>query len=102
MANRTIYDVHDRVLDILVADPETRNSDEKLYIEYVKAVNPDALQSSALSFYLNRRLLKLPSIESVGRCRRKIQSDYPELRSSKVIKDARYEKWKEMREYAQK
>ena len=67
------------VKKILEICPDTRNSDELLYVNVCKVINPMACSQPFETVMLRRRELSLPPIESVGRCRRKLQESYPEL-----------------------
>ncbi len=86
---------------ILINHPEARDSDETLYIMYCDSINPTFCNLSRREFAQQRAFLGLPTIESVGRARRKLQETKPELRASKDATDKRYEEWKEVREYVQ-
>lgn len=82
-----------RVLDILNEYPETRDNDKKLFYRYTKKYcnlqvflhsgDPDM-------FYLWLMSKDVPQFESLTRCRRNIQSDFPELcgKSRKFKEDA--------------
>ncbi|MCQ2369238.1 MAG: hypothetical protein MJ007_02040 [Paludibacteraceae bacterium] len=48
---------------------------------------------------MERKRLGFPNIESVGRCRRKIQEHNPLLRADKAVIDARYDNFKEVLDY---
>lgn len=65
------------VKDALENDPRTR-TDDYLLIEAVisKMVNTDV---SFRSIMQNHNELGLPSLETITRCRRKLQREYPEL-----------------------
>lgn len=99
---KSIYKVHDIVQDILEDVPKTRDDNDALYLEYIMRTNPSASKTDIYEFFTHRAKYGLAKIETVSRCRRKIQKNNPMLRASKKAEDARYEHWKEVREYAQK
>lgn len=84
---------------ILTLHPEARDCDETLYIMYCDSINPTYCNLTRREFAQQRAFLGLPTIESVGRARRKLQEKRPDLRASKEATDKRYEEWKEVREY---
>ena len=95
---------HNLVKRILEQRPETRNNDMFLYIvlaqhlENAKDVN---ITEKPFCYVLcNLKKLGLPSIESVGRARRKIQEQYPHLQSEKKVKKMREEQEEEYRKYS--
>lgn len=67
------------VKSILECNPNTRNSDSLLYIEVCKKLNPEVEHWLFFDVLRNQSELGLPSIETVGRCRRKVVETYPEL-----------------------
>ena len=95
---------HDLVKKILEQRPETRNSDMALYIalaqhmESEKGVN--ITERPFCYVICNLKKLGLPTIESVGRARRKIQEQCPHLQSEKKVKKMRDEKEEEYRKYS--
>ena len=91
------------VKTILEQQPETRSSDNLLYIEVLaRYAGQNVLNMPVWAFYENLREWKLPSIETVGRCRRKIQQENPHLRATPEVQDYRYDKETEFREFAVK
>lgn len=81
-----IAKIANEVKDILVKIPATRDSDELLYYEYIKREDErngvSVLYMSLAQFLVTRKYLDLASIETLGRARRKIQAEYPELRGT--------------------
>lgn len=67
-----LKDLEKRVQKILEQNPKTRGDDDLLYNYVMKEMKVD-LNVSAKDFLLSYRKLGLPTIESVGRARRKIQ-----------------------------
>ena len=62
------------VKTIMEQQPETRSSDNLLYIEVLKRItSQNVLNMPVWLFYQNLTEWQLPSIETVGRCRRKAQ-----------------------------
>ena len=75
---------------ILTENPETRNSDRLLYVELTKYYSEK----------FNLDSWGLPEIETVGRCRRKLQRDYPELRANDTVEGFRTVRQEEFKKYA--
>jgi len=94
-----IYYTHQLVEDALINDPKLRDDDNLLYISVCKRINPHVIGMNFEDVLTNRSSMGIPSIETVGRCRRKIQETHPNLRSSKKAEDARYDQFKEVMEY---
>ena len=76
----------DKVINLLTKHPSLRDSDERLTaniwynnIKNVKEINAITLLSRFAEG-------KLPSYESISRCRRKVQEEKPELRGKKWFK----------------
>ena len=88
------------VKDILARYPMARNSDAYLYIRVVEALNPKAADRPFEEVLLNLKQLGLPCISTVGRVRRKLQAEYPELWSDATIKKYREEAEKDFEDYA--
>lgn len=89
---------------ILTENPETRNSDRLLYVEltkyYSEKFNFDIGGFPFSSVLLNLDSWGLPEIETVGRCRRKLQRDYPELRANDTVEGFRTVRQEEFKRYA--
>lgn len=88
------------VKDVLEKEPETRNSDMTLYIKVCERINPAVLSVPFWVALQNLKSYNLPCIETVRRTRQKIQSECPELASTKKINAARFVKQAEYLEYA--
>jgi len=76
----------DKVVNLLTEHPSLRDSDERLAanIWYNNIKNVDEIDAiTLLSQFAEGRL---PSYESISRCRRKIQEEKPELRGKKWAK----------------
>lgn len=86
------------VKPILEQSEPTRNSDDVLYFQVCTKLLGDNL--SLKHVLLNRKDLRIPSYESVGRARRKLQEDYPELRARPEVEERREELAQEYRAMA--
>ena len=95
----------DMVRVIMTADPKTRNCDNLLYIRFLDELSrqkgqADYLYMTVIDFFANISALGVPTIETVGRCRRKLQEKHPELRAVKAVEDFRAEREEQFRAYA--
>lgn len=85
----------DIVIEILKQFDFTRGDDDLLYLNVLvkldgKRPTEDLIVDIRLSdFFTNRKHYGFPSFESVSRCRRKAQEEFPELRPPKKIQEAR-------------
>lgn len=96
-------DLKDLVEDILLKNPKTRDSDERLYLEMLR------LKGFYLkpNVFVNYKSYKLPSFGSVSRARRKVQEDERKdksiddwkLQSTKTVEKFRRELEKDYREF---
>lgn len=73
------------VKEILKQKPATRGDDDLLYVYVLDQMHLNLSSYSVTSFLLNYRKLGVPTIESVGRCRRKVQTKYEELKPTSDI-----------------
>ena len=91
------------VKTIMEQQPETRSSDSLLYIEVLKrTTSQNVLNMPVWLFYQNLTEWQLPSIETVGRCRRKAQQETPHLKAKPEVEDFRYDRETEFIEFAVK
>ena len=91
------------VKTIMEQQPETRSSDNLLYIEVLKRItSQNVLNMPVWLFYQNLTEWQLPSIETVGRCRRKAQQENPHLKAKPEVEDFRYDRETEFIEFAVK
>ena len=76
----------DKVVNLLTEHPSLRDSDERLIanIWYNHTKNVDEIDAITLLSRFAEG--KLPSYQSISRCRRKIQEEKPELRGRKWAK----------------
>ena len=83
--NKQLKDIVERILE---NEPDTRNSDELLMLKVWAEQRPE-LRSIGYTFgefahlFLNTKALS--KMESITRCRRKVQEQRPELRGTKYI-----------------
>ena len=90
----------DLVKDILEKVPETRNNDNLLYYRVCEKLNHVVLGLSFGMVLINQKEFNLPSIETVGRARRKVQEKYAHLRASDNVEAGRMLAEEVFREYA--
>lgn len=71
--------IESKVKYILINDPDTRDDDDLLYLEVCKMqIKTEAV---SLDYFLKHRKSScIPTYESVGRVRRKLQEKYENLR----------------------
>lgn len=72
-----------KVKKILLKNRASRGDDDLLYLLVLKEMDFDISKYKAEDFIKNYRKMKLPTIESVGRARRKIQSENQTLKPTK-------------------
>ena len=84
-----IIKLYDLVKKLLQEKEELRGDDDFLYCEVIKNIYPNILNLTAEQFFYKRKNYKIPSFESVSRCRRKLQEEHPELRPPKKVQEAR-------------
>ena len=85
---------------VLEKEPRTRNSDNLLWLEVIKLVNHGVLRKPMSEVLQNLNVYGLPSIETVGRCRRKLQAEHPELRAKQAVQECRADMEAEFMEWA--
>ena len=94
----------DLVYDILTHYVSARNSDNDLYCKvleyYGQHMGVDFNRVSVVNFFKCARRNDIPSIETVGRCRRKLQEEYMHLRGDKDVERKRYDRAEMFRTYA--
>jgi len=94
-----IYEVQPIVFEALTNDPSTRGDNFLLYIAVLKKfIDP---KMSLESVFANHKTLGIPSLETITRCRRKLQERYPELRDAEAD-NVRATDEQEFVEYARK
>jgi len=87
------------VKSILENNKQARNSDAYLYIEVCKTINPQVIHKPFMDVMADLKAYNLPSIETVGRCRRKIVESNPELAGNSEVEAGRTLKELEFRDY---
>ena len=96
--------ISDLVHEILIKEPACRNSDNILYWRVLQTIGSrkgiDVANMSVPALLFHMREYGLPSIESVGRARRKIQEHNPELGADDTVEGYRMLLEEEFREYA--
>lgn len=73
------------VREIMTEDPVTRGDDDILYVRVLKKAGIEINNITAETYIMNYRRLKLPTIESVGRCRRRVQAKDETLKPTPEI-----------------
>ena len=97
---KNLKTIESKVKAILQKNEEARNDDMTLYL---KVCNICVKGTGAMPFaevMLQYRYLGLPSFESVGRTRRKLQAQFPELMGSVCVQKLRAAREKAYRKYA--
>lgn len=96
--------VSDLVKDILENDPQSRNSDNFLYLKILehhstaKGIDVHTMTVPVLLKELDRRTF--PGFETVRRSRQKVQATYPELAASGAVRRLRGKNEAEYRDFA--
>ena len=92
--------IEERVEFLLAEFPETRESDEILYMKILERDGRYNFENiNVLKFFRDREKAKVPSFKSVERARRKVQSYRPDLMGSKQIQAARKKMEKKYHDY---
>lgn len=94
-----IKTVEPLVMTALKEEPKTRGDNFFLYIAVLKNFIDPKMSLEAVCE--NHKTLGIPSLESITRCRRKIQEQNPELRDAAADK-VRAEEEQEFIEYSRK
>lgn len=92
--------IEGKVRVILEKDEKARNDDMTLYLAVCNACLKSAGAMPFAEIMAQYRSLGLPSFESVGRTRRKLQEKHPELLGSLRIQRLRAKQEKAYRKYA--
>jgi hypothetical protein len=104
--SRELQTTTELVKGILEECPEARNSDNVSYIKVLnvygeqKGINLENM--SVVRFFMHIKDMGVPSIETVGRCRRKIVETHPELAGNDTVEGYRTANEETFREYARK
>lgn len=100
MKRRDLESLQTTVRIILEHDAMARNSDDYLYSMVCKRLVPECANAPFCTVISNRKRWNLPSYDSVGRTRRKLQEKYPELEAFDSTRRNRDAQELEYREYA--
>ena len=73
----------DKVVNLLTKHPSLRDSDDRLTATIWYQYADNVKQIDAMTLLTKFADGKLPSYESISRCRRKVQEEKPELRGKK-------------------
>lgn len=92
--------VEGKVKAILQKSEDARNDDMVLYLALCNLYLEDAGNMPLAQILTNHKELGLPSFESVGRTRRKLQEKYPEFLGSVRMQKIRAKGEKAYRRYA--
>lgn len=82
---RKLKELEPKVKEILIKNPSARGDDDLLYENLLKEMEVDLTKITARNFLLSYRKLGIPTIETVGRCRRKIQENDETLKPTPDI-----------------
>lgn len=86
---KNIKQTSEIVKQVLQEVPETRNSDDELYFQVCKKINPEAMLKPFYMVVLHRKEHALPPFESVRRTRQKLQAAFPELAANENVEAQR-------------
>ena len=90
---KELQTIQDIVKNILIKNEKARNSDSFLYLEVLKVLgNQKGIDVASLSvplFLTDYQGAVFPPFESVGRARRKMQAEFPELSGNEFVKKHR-------------
>ena len=86
--------------DILEHNADARNSDEYLYLKVCEKVSGMCMNLPFWKVFMNRKEYGLPSYETVGRARRKLQETHPELAGNSTVEAQRTLNEEVFRDYA--
>lgn len=64
----------------LIQHPKYRDSNERLYYQYLKELDYDIDNKSAIEFLKDMSNRKIPYIDSIARVSRLVQEEFPNLR----------------------
>lgn len=88
------------VKKILEIDPEARKDDFRLIAQVYYHYNDEIGKLPFNIVMLGHKELKLPSVESITRARRKVQAEYGHLRADKKTIEIRTNEEEEYRRYS--
>ena len=79
---RGFDEVKKSIEGILQGCPETRDSDDALYIEIIREFGMERM--NVAEFFTKRKILGIPPFETVRRTRQKVQAEHPELKGQRA------------------
>ena len=85
------------VESILTDYPQTRNSDNLLYLTVIETIGKGNIEKPISEILLNLEELGLPCFETVRRTRQKLQAENPKLQACDKVYDFRCEREEEYR-----
>lgn len=88
------------VLDILQVDKKARSSDTYLFTKVLEKLEPTLARKPFNEVLLMLGKDGLPSVETVGRARRKAQELYPQLKANEAVAEQRAELQMDFYDYA--
>ncbi len=97
---KNLKTIEGKVKAILQKDEEARNDDMTLYLKVCNACLKGTGAMPFAEVMSQYKYLGLPSFESVGRTRRKLQAQFPELRGNARMEKLRAAGEKAYRKYA--
>lgn len=101
---KRLKELSTRVKEILEANERARNSDNVLYLHVLRSYGAekglDIDKMSVPMLLLHCKDMGLPSLESMGRARRKVQQLYPHLRSCDEVQAVKEEREVAYRNFA--
>ena len=86
---RNLKTIEKKVRAVLEKNEDARNDDMVLYLALCNACLKDAGAMPLAEIMTQHKYLGLPSFESVGRTRRKLQAQYPELMGNARVRRLR-------------
>lgn len=97
---KNIKQTQEVVREVLEEYPETRNSDDLLYVKVCARINAVAVNLPFHRVFLNRKELSIPPFESVRRARQKLQAQRPDLAGCDEVETHRTMLEETYRDYA--
>lgn len=88
------------VKKVLENDEDTRNDDFELILMVYCEINERAVEYPFYRLMRKHKEFGLPSMESITRCRRRLQTKYEHLKANKETEKIRAKEEEEFREYA--
>lgn len=97
---RNLKTIESKVRAVLEKDEEARNDDMLLYLKVCNSCLKDTGAMLFAEVMMQYKFLGLPSFESVGRTRRKLQAEFPELAGTVRVQKLCAAQEKAYRKYA--